>query len=88
MKKFFLRWQSSESLPKLFFCKGEVYLFGGRDLNNNWMMFVEKYSPSTKVWNEIADKYDEFNLYCACSFKDKIFSISGLNGTKFLSSIG
>ena len=57
--------------------KGEPYVFGGRNGNFDLLTSVEKYSPSTKTWNIVADMYDNRKRFCACAFTDKIFIIGG-----------
>ena len=42
---------------KAVFLKGEVYVFGGR--SNCGLTCVEKYSPTTNAWNEVAKMFDE-----------------------------
>ena len=61
--------------------KGEVYLFDGLGERTSKgykrAMSVEKYSPSTDVWNRVADTYDDRTRSCACAFMDDIFVIGG-----------
>ena len=38
--------------------KGEVYVFGGVDNSDNFINFVEKYSPSTNNWSKVTDIFD------------------------------
>ena len=61
--------------------KGEVYVFGGLNVNFELLMSVEKYSLSTKTWNKIADIYDYRVHYCICAFMDKILFFGGRNRT-------
>ena len=65
--------------------KGEVYVFGGRDVNYSKcfddvkiVLSIEKYSSSTNSWIKVADMYDERKNYCACAFIDKIFIVGGV----------
>ena len=64
--------------------KGEVYVFGGRDESNNLIKSVEKYSPSAKTWNKVADMYDdERTRFCACAFMNNIFVFGGRKENDF-----
>ena len=60
--------------------KGDVYVFGGYDNYGNWIMSVEKYSPSINTWNTISDMVDDRTNFCVCSYMDKIFVIGGKKG--------
>ena len=57
--------------------KGEAYVFGGVGRNNS-ITCVEKYSPSTKTWTNVAKMVDDRFSHCACTFMDNVFIISGL----------
>ena len=58
--------------------KGEVYVFGGRGDRTNWINSVEKYSPSTKTWTNVAKMVENRLAHCACAFMNKVFVIGGL----------
>ena len=64
-------------LSKSVYLKGEVYVFGGDDNNDYLVTSVEKYSPSTKTCNKVADMCDGRRYFCACAFMDKIVIIGG-----------
>ena len=34
---------------------------------------VEKHSPLTKTWIEVADMFDNRQSFCACAFMDNIY---------------
>ena len=57
--------------------KGEVYVFGGVDTKTTLVTSVEKYSPSAKTWNKVADMCDDRFGFCACAFMNKIFVVGG-----------
>ena len=57
--------------------KGEVYVFGGIGDNGNPVMPVEKYSPDTNTWNVITQMYDRRINFCACSFIDSLYVLTG-----------
>ena len=58
--------------------KGEVYLLGGFDADQNWVASVDKYSTVTNDWNEVADLHDDRLWFCACSLMNTIFVIGGI----------
>ena len=58
---------------EVIFLKGEVYVMACGKSNAP----VEKYSPLTKTWNEVADKFDGRVNFCACAFMDKIYMFGG-----------
>ena len=62
--------------PVAVFVKGEVFVFGGRDGGNN-VMPVEKYSPFTNAWVEVAEMPDRRKDFCACAFTDKVLFFGG-----------
>ena len=62
---------------KTFFIKGEIYVFGGFDLNLKQVKPIEKYSPATKTWDVVGQMYDNRFYFCACSFIDSIYLIGG-----------
>ena len=66
--------------------KGEVYVFGGLDNNHNWVMSVEKYSPSTNTWNIVADMFDDRKHFRLCAFMDKILIIGSYKNLSVTSS--
>ena len=55
--------------------KGEIYVFGGIDDNNNPVIAVEKYSSTANTWNFITQMNDNREGFCACSFIDSIYVI-------------
>ena len=42
-------------------------------------MSVEKYSPSSNNWSEVAFMFDKRSNFCACAFMDKIYIIGGFS---------
>ena len=56
--------------------KGDVYVFGGYDENDNDVMTIEKYSVLDDRWCIVAYMYDNRRGYCICSFMDKIYILS------------
>ena len=42
-------------------------------------MSVEKYSPSSYNWSEVAFMFDKRSNFCACAFMDKIYIIGGFS---------
>ena len=59
--------------------QNSVYVFGGRDDNNNRITSIEKYSPFTNTWEIVGDVYDRRSGFCACSFIDKLYVIGGFS---------
>ena len=55
--------------------KGDVYVFGGRNNDYNFVKTVEKYSLSANKWSVVARLPDGRDKFCACAFMDKIFII-------------
>ena len=66
--------------------KGDVYIFGDCYEGNTLSLSVEKYSPSTNIWNKVADMFDYRDGFCSCGFMDSIFIIGGDNGTLSMST--
>ena len=67
-------------LPNIVYLKGDLYVFGGRDGNDNWISSVEKFSHATKRWSNVGN-LKKLSVYSACAFMDKIFVIGGfING--------
>ena len=62
---------------KVVYLKGDVYVFCGWNINNNWMKSIEKYSLSSKTWNQVAEMNDDREYFCLCAFMDKIFVFGG-----------
>ena len=59
------------------YIKGEVYVFGGKDYEDEPIMTVEKYSIKNNTWENIANMYDDRTNFCACSFMDSVYVIGG-----------
>ena len=59
------------------YVKGDLFVFGGCDINSRRVMSVEKYSLTSKTWSKVAEMYDSRIVFCVCSFMDKIFVIGG-----------
>ena len=57
--------------------KGEVYVFGGSNNDDNLVKIVEKYSPSRNTWKKVSKIFDDRQDFCACAFMDKIFMFGG-----------
>ena len=66
--------------------KGEVYVFGGFNDDVNLVKTVEKYSPPTNTWTEIAETTDSRKEFCACAFMDKVFFFGGSCGNDVTNS--
>ena len=66
--------------------KGDLYVFGGRDGNENGIMSVEKYSPATNAWEHVADMFDEqmYDHFCACSFMDNVYVLGEYGCMQFI----
>ena len=60
--------------------KGEVYVFGGLDNNENCEMSIEKYSPATNAWNKVGYMYD-LKYFCGCAFMGNVYVIGGYRRT-------
>ena len=58
--------------------KNEVYVFSGIGNIYDYTMSVEKYSPATNTWVNIAHMYDERIYFSACSFMNNVYFIGGL----------
>ena len=64
--------------------KGEVYVFGGDFADTHLIKTVQKYSPATGTWTEMADMRDKRSNFCCCAYLDKVMVIGGcnVNGTE------
>ena len=60
--------------PEVVYLKGDIYVFG------DWIKSVEKYSLTSKTWNQVAEMNDDHYFFCACAFIHKIFIIGGHKG--------
>ena len=60
--------------------KGELYAFGGLDANDDVIMSIEKYSPATNVWENIAEMCDDRWYFCACSYMSDAYVLAGRLG--------
>ena len=58
------------------YVKGEVFVFGGRGNETN-LTSVEKYSPITNTWTEVAEMHDGRQDFCVCAFMDQVFIFGG-----------
>ena len=68
-------------LPSIVYLKGDLYIFGGRDGDSNWIESVEKFSHATKRWSNVGN-LKKLSLYSACAFMDKVIVIGGfINGS-------
>ena len=71
--------EERESL-EVVYVKGDLYVFGGWNNKNGWIMYVDKYSLTSKTWSEVAEMCDNRKCFCACAFTDKIFLFGGSKG--------
>ena len=73
--------KSSKFFHKTIYCKGEIYVFGGRNLTKISVVSVEKYSLITSSWEHVADMPDDLidSYYCPCAFMHAIFIVGGCN---------
>ena len=63
---------------KIVYLKGDIYVFGGWNQNNNNLIkSVDKYSLTSKTWSQIAKINDDCISFSLCAFIDKIFVIGG-----------
>ena len=62
---------------RLIYLKGDIYVFGGKKINNNWIKYVDKYSLTSKKWSKVAKMPDDRKNFCVCAFMDKILVIGG-----------
>ena len=62
---------------KSVYLKGKIYVFGGNDINGQWIKAIEMYSFSTKTWSKIADVFDDREDFCVCAFMNIVFVIGG-----------
>ena len=68
--------QTGRCRSKLVCIKDEVYVFGGYDVDGNYITSVEKYSATSNVWTKVTEMHDDCNIYCAwIAFMDSIFVI-------------
>ena len=57
--------------------KNEIYVIGGKN-HKGFITSIEKYSPDTNTWEEVADMHVKCtDDYCACSFMGDIYIIGG-----------
>ena len=66
--------------------KGEVFVFGGKDINLNCITSIEKYSSFTNAWETLACMPDERNNYCVCSFMGNAYVLGGYTQNEILYS--
>ena len=60
------------------YCGGEVYILGGYvDAPKDIVMSIEKYSPFSKKWSEVATMPDERGAFSSCAFMNKVFVLGG-----------
>ena len=59
------------------FVKGEIFLFGGWSLDENFVQKVEKYSIALNRWQSIAKIDENQSSYSVCSFMDKVYIMGG-----------
>ena len=69
--------QEGRKFSKVVYIKGEIYLFGGLDEDEEHIMSIEKYSPSTNSWKTVAGMSYGCSGFSACSFMDKVYIIGG-----------
>ena len=59
--------------------KGEIFVFGGYDAEDNRVNTVEKYSPATNTWNKVSKIPDKRQSFCACAFMGEVYLFGGQN---------
>ena len=57
--------------------KGYIFIFGGWNNNGLWINSVDRYSLTSKIWNQVAKINDDREWFCVCAFIDEIFVIGG-----------
>ena len=63
------------------FCiKGEVFVIGGFDYDENIVRSIEKYSPVTNTWEDVTEISRDRSFFAACSFMDSIYIVGGVVG--------
>ena len=63
---------------KSIYCKGNIFVFGGYNVNGLIVVPVDKYSFITDTWEHVADMTDNRTRFCACAFMHNIFIIGGM----------
>ena len=58
--------------------KSETYVFGGLDKSNCWVKSIKKYSPSTDIWDVVAEKPEYRYVFCASAIVDRIQVLGGV----------
>ena len=74
------------SSPKVVCVKGEIYVFGGFSTKNKGITSVDKYSPTSKTWSEVAQMNDNFFGFCICKFLNIIYVFGGITNKVVLDS--
>ena len=67
----------SRKYSKAVFVNGEIFLFGGRSFDDNFVQTVEKYSITSNKWQSVAELNENRSSYSVCSFMDKVYLIGG-----------
>ena len=62
---------------KVVHVKGDIFVFGGFDNNNDWIMSVDKYSLTSRKWSQVGEMHDKRNFFCACAFMNKVIVVGG-----------
>ena len=66
---------------KMVYCRGDVYVVGGYDANNEskYVLSVEKYSSVYNTWKKVASLSANQQEFSACAFMDKLYVIGGVD---------
>ena len=62
---------------KSVYCNGEVYVFGGFDVNKQFIKTVDKYSLATNNWEIVGEMFDYRKGFNVCRFIDKVYIFGG-----------
>ena len=66
--------------------KGEIFVFGGKDIVDNCITSIEKYSSYTNAWEIIAKLPVKRFKFCACSFMGNAYILGGFIQVETLNS--
>ena len=62
---------------KVVYLKGDIFVFGGWNKDNDLIKSVDKYSLTSNTWSQIAEMNNDCIFFSLCAFIDKIFIIGG-----------
>ena len=63
---------------EVIFVKGEIYSFGGLNIDQKLVKTVEKYSLVTKTWSYVCDLYDKRKSFSVCRFMSDVYVMGGI----------